>query len=404
MLGSPAQDDTPQTLTEVSPAAPPDRPAAPAFVVLAVLCAVTLGLAFRGGASGPAGWLPFLIGVAAVAVVLSLGGPAVSAGRLHKVMLALFAAQVAWTALSLSWATSRASAWGELDRTLLYAVVLVLTFAAVRWAGAFGLRALVALVTGAIGVLVLVIVVHLATTGSPGGLFVLDGRLSYPITYYNALACLLMVGFWLAMGLAGGVRLPRAARGGPPGGAVPTGGDSFPRWAQPLLLTLAVMAAEVALLTQSRGALWNFLMLVPCFVILSPHRFRALANLAIVALPVALFWGRLNGVYVAVRDQAAVEPALSGALHAVGWSVLIVAGAWAVTWLVERRTGSLPRRVTFWIGIALVVLLAAGVAGGLIYADRRTEGLGGYLEERWTELTSDEAPDDEDTAASGHSA
>ena len=383
----------PETLTTVRRARPrPDRPAPPAgaqprglppragmitgIVVIALLCIVSLGLAFRSGAYSLADWVPFLIGVAALAVMVAISGPAVFSGRFQKILLALFALQAVWTASSIFWATSLGNTWEEINRTLLYAVGIGLVFAAVRWAGPTGLKTLAALVAAVIGVMALVIVIRLGVSDDPSGFFI-SGRLRYPITYYNALAALLMVGFWLALGMANGMRQTERR---------------FPRWTQPLLLALGVFFAELALLPQSRGALWTFFLVVPFFVILSPHRFRALVDLGIVVLPVVLFWGRLNEVYVASMDKVPLGAAVGGALRAIGYSVLIVLGAWAVTWLVERFAGPLSRRVRLSIGIVLMVLAIAGVVGGLVYADAHTGGLGGYLDNRWAEFTGDQGP------------
>ncbi len=395
---------TPPTAPAPSAApAPPSRATAIAgVVIMALLCAVSLGLAFRSGAYGPADWLPFLIGLAALAIVVSVSGPVVLFGRLQKALLALFGAQAVWTTASILWATSLGNAWQEINRTFLYAVGVALAFAAVRWAGSVGVKALAALVTGAVGVVALVILIRLGVSDDPLRLFV-GGRLNYPITYYNGLASLLMIGFWLAMGMANapGVGHLRRRRGDPPtaGAEPPVARASaradespprqFPRWTQPLLLALSVFLIELALLPQSRGALWAFFLVVPFFVILSPHRFRALIDLAIVALPVVLFWGRINGVYAAIQDNTPLDAALGTALRAVGYSVLMVLVAWAITWVVERVIGSLSRRLRFWIGIALIVLAVAGAAGGLIYADVRTGSLGDYLGDRWAEFTGD---------------
>ncbi len=259
-----------------SPGAPgaPTRVSTVAGVtVIVLLCAVCLGLAFRSGAYRPVDWLPFLIGVAALAVVAGMSGPAVLSGRVQKVLLGLFGAQAAWTAASLLWATSTANAWEETNRTLFYATAMTLVFVAVRWTGALGLRALVMLVTAAIAVMALVVVVRLGISDDFSRYFP-DGRLQYPVGYFNGLASLLMIGFWLALGMANG------SRGG------------LPRWIQPLLLALGVLFAELALLPQSRGALWTFFLAVPFFLILSTNRFRALVDLAIVVLPVALFWSQ----------------------------------------------------------------------------------------------------------------
>lgn len=373
------------------------------IATLVLLCGASLVLAFRHGAYSPIYWLPLLVGVAALALTLALAAPGAWAGRSQKVLLALFAAQTVWTALSLLWASSPFNAWQELNRTLLFGLGLVLAFVAVRWIGGRGLEWLAALITAVAAVVGLAIVVRLATAVDPAALFV-GGRLNYPITYWNALASFLMLGFWLALGLANAGWERRSASWD----AAPEAGDGPLRrdrarargavawrfvWAPPVLLAVAVVLLELALLPQSRGALWTFFLVVPFFVLLSPHRFRALLQLAFVVLPVILFWDRLNGVYVAFPEGAspkgALDVALGSALGAVGFSVLVVWVLWLVSWALERWIGLLSRRVTLAVATVLVVLTLAGAAAGLVVADRHTGGLGGYLGDRWTEFTSD---------------
>ena len=411
---------------------PPDRPAPPttaevdrppsqAGVIVGIgaavlLCAACLGLAFQGGAYSPADWLPFLVGIAALGLMLAVSGPSLLSSRFQNLLLVIFGLQTVWTAASMLWAASLGNTWEEINRTLLYAVGVTLAFAAVRWAGKAGLDALAGLLTAVIGAVAVVIAIRLTVSGDPSADFA-GGRLNYPVTYYNGLACLLMMGFWLALGMANGPMVARR-RQGPDDApadeaaaetidAAPVSGESrrdlrrasrlgakphrggLPRWAQPILLALAVFLLELALLPQSRGGFWTFFLVIPLFVILSPNRFRALFDLAVVALPMVLFWDRLNRVYAALRDGAPLDAALDGALRAMGYSVLIVLGAWAISWLVERLTGPLTRRVRLGIGIALLVIAVGGAVAGLVYADQRTGDLGGYVGDRWEEFTGD---------------
>ena len=375
-----------------------------------VLCAAGLGLAFQGGSYLPADWLPYVIGITALAVVMCISGPAVCSGRWPKVLLAVLGVLALWTAASLFWTTSLANTWEELNRTLFYLVVVALVFAAVRWAGPAGTRVLAWSVTALITATAVVMVVSFAVSDDPAQYWA-SSRLQYPITYFNALAAFLMIGFWLSMGLANGfggrpVASTVAADGAPAptGGVAPAEGvasgpgaaDGGSRWRavalrglQPLLLALGVFVLELALLPQSRGAFWAFFMTVPFFVVLSTNRFRALTHLAIVILPVVLFWSRINGVWLALRDNAPLEPALGTALRAIGYSVLIAVGLWAVTYAVERVVGPLSRRVTVWVGALLIVLAVGAAVGGLVYLDSRTGGLDGYVHDRWEEMTSD---------------
>lgn len=366
-------------------------------VLVGVACGVCLLLAFRSGAYSASSWLPVLIGVAALALVVTVAGPALSVGGWQKALLALFAGQAVWTAASILWAPSMANAWEETNRTLFYVLGVALVFVAVRWAGQVGLRALTLFLTGAIGIMALVAALRLGIGSDAKDLFV-GGRLNYPVTYFNGLAALLMIGFWLALCLANapgaGHRGSVARKQVPPRredapGTAQPGPVWLPRWTQPLFLALGVFLLELALLPQSRGALWTFFLVVPLFIILSPNRFRALVDLGIVSLPLVVFWSRLNGVYGAIQDQTNLHVALTGALAAIGYSVVIVAALWMLTWLIERRLAPLPRRLTFWLGVGLVVLAALTAVGALVYAHNETGGLGGYVQDRWTAFTSD---------------
>jgi hypothetical protein len=205
-------------------------------VIIVLLSAVVLGLAFRSGAYSPADWLPFLIGVAALGLMMAISAPGIPAGRYQRVSLALFGLQAVWTVLSIFWATSAGDTWEEINRTLFYAVTVALVFAAVRWAGPLALRVLAGLLTTVVVVVAVVILVRLAT--SPDAVSLMPaGRLNYPITYFNGLACFLMIGFWLALGLANGAREPwRETRSGTtadpaapgPGGGPPAAGAGPP--------------------------------------------------------------------------------------------------------------------------------------------------------------------------------
>jgi hypothetical protein len=361
------------------------------FVVLLLLGAASLTLTLSRGAYVPMDWLPVAVGIAALALVLVATGPNVGASRPQTVLVALFAAQAVWTGLSMLWASSPFNAWQELNRTLLFGLGLTLAFAAVRWCGPAGQRWLATLVAACVATVGVIIIVRLATTANPASLFA-SGRLNYPVTYWNALAALLMLGFWLTLGLANAGWEWREK-------PKQTEGRSHVRrrhavvwrslWVPPLFLALAVMLLELALLPQSRGALWALVLVVPFFVILSPHRFRALLHLVFVALPVIIFWNRLNGVYATFRDSASFENALHATLAAIGLSMLMVCALWVASWAVERWSGPLTAHTKRALSITLVVLVVAAAAAGLILADRHTEGLGSYAHTRWTEFTSD---------------
>ena len=342
-----------------------------AVAVVAVLATVSLALVFRHGAYAPVDWLLLMVAVALLAAVVFAWGPSVGLSSMQRILLGLLGLQAVWTAASMLWAGSVSNAWQETNRTLFYLLAIGLVVAAVRWNGPRTLTWLAGGLVAVAGVVAVAILLRLGLAADPLRLFA-NGRLNYPVSYWNGLAALLMIGFWLALGLG-------------------TTGIRY-RWTQPLLLACAVLFLELAVLPQSRGALWTFAFVVPFFVILSPHRFRALANLAMVLAPLVIFLGPLNAVWVATRDNVHVPQALATVLRDIGFSVLIVLVLWAMSWLVERRIAPLSRRVVLWIGIGLVVFACLGLISGLVVLDREGGGLGASIDKAWTHLTSDQGP------------
>jgi hypothetical protein len=371
--------------------------------LIAILAAVGVALAFGSGGYLPRFWLPVLMGVAGLALVLLLAGPPVRWTRAQVLLAGAFTALSLWTAASLIWAGSPGNAWEEANRTFLYLLGFLLSAAAVSWSGERGTRMLAGILLGAICVVVAALALELATSPSLVLLFT-GGRLHFPITYWNGLAALLMMGFWLALGMAGGRADGSSARttaGSSRASATPTG-DATARgagtgktlrhgWARPLLLATAVTLVELALLPQSRGAFWTFFMVTPAFVALSSHRFRALFHLALVFAATALAWSHLMAVYHAVGGGGGVAE-----IHAALWAILATsAGAGVVAAcarLVEIRVGRLPSRWVQAIGIALaaVILVTAGV--GAVALEKRVGDLGSYAHRIWSQFVADRGP------------
>ena len=362
-----------------SPPFPGSKPWASA-VILLVLAGTGLVLAFRSGSYVPGSWLPVVLGIAAVTAMLAAFLPGWSLGRNASIFLAVFAGLVLLAGASLFWADSPAQAWEETNRSFLYLLGLILVVTAVRWGGTRTLRFLVAVVAGMVTIVGTAVVIRLVTTGDPAGLFQ-GGRLHYPVSYWNGLGALLTLGFWPMLGLASERRMPV--------------------WATSLLVGAAVALAELALLPESRGTLWTFSLVVPFFVLVTPHRFRALALLGVVVATVALAWSPLVAVYEAFTGAGAgagagtgpgaagPRAALDTALVALAWSVVGAAAVAAVIRVVEARISPLPAgavRVTAAVLVAAV--LAAATLGGL--ALRAEVGdLTEFAAEQWTEFTGD---------------
>jgi hypothetical protein len=388
------------------------------FAVLLVLLGTSLILVIRHGGYAPADWLLPMIVLGAVGLALAglavlglwprSGGAAFgSMGENDRLspsqwmLLLLLGLLAAWTAASLLWAGSRSDAWEETNRTLFYLVAVALVVLVVRLVGP---RSRVWLIVGIVAVITVtafLVLLRLGLASDPTVYFA-SGRLNYPITYWNGLAAFLVMGFWLALGTAN------------------AGGRLV--WAQALLLGLATLFLELALLPQSRAALWSLALVLPFYVVLSPHRFRALTNLAIVSFPVVLFWPALNRAYVATRDARLPEVAIASALRAMTVSVIIVMLLYALTrgveWLILRprrkpgQTGDesvvkpadengqarvLGRRSTIIIASALAAIICMALTVGLLMLEQKPGGLAGSVNRAWTQFSSDKGMDKTDS-------
>ena len=177
-------------------------------------------------------------------------------------------------------------------------------------------------------------------------------------------------------------------------------------WLRAALLALAVMLMEIAVLPQSRGALWTFVIVAPWFVLLTPHRFRGLLNLGIVTGLAALAWPALNAVWAegsgrsaqAVGAAAAIarEAAFEGVVHHALLIILLCGAAAfvlsAAASAVEARISPLGSRWVRGIGIALVVVALLGAILGLVALQRAEGDLGAFAQRAWEQVTSDRPP------------
>jgi hypothetical protein len=380
------------------------------FAVLLFLLGTSLILVIRHGGYAPGDWLLPMIVLGAVGLalaVLAVFGLWPQAGRAaigtigenprlprgQRMLLLLLGLLAAWTAASLLWAGSRSDAWEETNRTFLYLVAVALVVVFVRLVGP---RSRVWLIVGLLAVITVTAFLVLLRLGlaSDPTLYFASGRLNYPITYWNGLAAFLVMGFWLALGAAN------------------AGGRLV--WAQAPLLGLATLFLELALLPQSRAALWSLALVLPFFVVLSPHRFRALTNLTVVGLPVVLLWPALNRVYMATRDARLPEVAIASAMRAMTVSVIITMVLYTLTrgveWLILRprrepgqtvdesagmpgsendRSPVLGRRSTILVAVALAAIICIALTVGLLLLDQKPGGLAGSVNRAWTQFSSD---------------
>jgi tetratricopeptide (TPR) repeat protein len=267
-----------------------------------------------------------------------------------RIALAAFAAFTALSFLSIRWAGVPGDAWEGANRSLLYLLVFAL-FACWPQRGATAALLLATWTLAMIG-LAAFAALHLDTASRASLPELLPfGRLTYPSDYANANAAQWLMAFWPAFLLARSGRLPWALRGVLAGGAV--------------------LLAEVALLSQSRGSFYATpVMLVLVFALL-PGRARTFALLVPVAAAIGAAAPAVLRVGDHLRDDAVVPATLHKALTATLVAALVVAVVVAVAAAIEDRM-ALPHasatRIRRGVGVVAIATLAAVLAGGWVAA------------------------------------
>lgn len=239
---------------------------------VALVVCVWLWLAFSSGGYIARHWLvPSLtLGLFGLVVSLLVAYPR-QPRQLSLALLALFSCYAVWVAASGLWADSTARVWIESGRTLSY--LLVLSLALVYFTDAAARRAFrYLLMTAALVVLVLCIW-KLWSTDNITRLFI-SKRFYYPVSYPNNAAALFLVALWPLMWLAAGPEERSLVRGASLG--LVTG-----------LLGLAIM-------TQSRGAVWSLAFSAVFIFVVSPARMRTLVYLLVPALLMVYEFPSLN--------------------------------------------------------------------------------------------------------------
>jgi hypothetical protein len=291
------------------------------------------------------------VGVVAVTLALVLVGRITLARRPFEgwsPALALGSGAVAalavWTLASASWSDAPARALSEFDRTLLYGLVLVLTGTAaarigdlsmlLRWtAAAFAAIALAGLLT------------RLLPETLPISSGFLPERVSFPLTYWNAMGIACALGALMALHLTASGREPVVVR---------------------VLAAAAIAPIAVTLyLTFSRGAIWVLPVGFVLYVLLAQPR-GLLTALPAAGIPAAIAAKVAYGAELLARaDYDSSAAAASQGRHV---ALVVLACAAAAAGL---RAAALPldrRLEAIRIAPERLRLLRAGVAVGLIVA------------------------------------
>ncbi|HSZ69064.1 MAG TPA: O-antigen ligase family protein [Solirubrobacteraceae bacterium] len=328
--------------------APVTVPALAALVLMVVWASSDAGYPLTHWAPGA------LIVLALLAIALLAVRPRVAEIPLAvRIALLCLAAYTALSFLSILWAGVPGDAWEGANRTLLYLLVFAL-FACWPQRGASAALLLCAW-TLALVALAAHVALHVdAAAGSASQLAALlpEGRLVYPAGYVNANAAQWLMAFWPALLLARARRLPWALRGALAGGAV--------------------LLAEVALLSQSRGSLYSTAVLLVLVFALLPARVRTFAVLVPVAAGIAAAGPAVLRVAERVEAGRGAVAAIHSATLAMFAAALAVALVVAAAAAIECRRGPLPRaaatRVHRGVGALAIAALIVVLAGGWIAA------------------------------------
>jgi O-antigen ligase/polysaccharide polymerase Wzy-like membrane protein len=350
------------------------RVAAEPLATLA-FAAVLAAIALEGGGGlqlGPLTKVEMAVDVVAgvlVAAAVVVGG--YTRRMWGGLTLALMAALVVVTALSISWAVEPSEAWQEANRTLSYLAVMAGGVALARLSP----KRWTALLGGIVLASVVVCGYALLTKVFPGALNAdeIYARLREPYGYWNAIG--------LTAALAGPACLWLGARR--------TGHAALSALAYPILGLLFV----TLLLAYSRGALLALAIGCAVWFAIVPLRLRGAVVLATSALGggmVSLWTFSQNSLskdQISLSERASAGHELGIALIAMVL-VLLVAGM-AIGFASAQRAPSLGVRrqagVVMLIGVALVPI---AFVGALALSER---GLGGSVSKGWKDLTDPNA-------------
>jgi tetratricopeptide (TPR) repeat protein len=317
----------------------------PAFVALAL---------FVVWATSEAGypvthWAPgaLIVGLLLVIAAACVGVRWAEIDGAVKLAVGCLAGYTALSFCSILWAGVQGAAWEGANRTLLYLLVFSL-FACWPQRARSAALLLAAWTLAMIGLAVFVALHVDAATGAGLQSLIPGGRLAYPSGYPNASAAQWLMAFWPALLLARSERLAW--------------------WLRGLLAGGAVLLADVALLSQSRGSLYATPVMLVLVFALIPARTRTFALLVPVAAGVVAAAPAVLRVGDHLHAGAVVASTTHHAILATFLAASVVGVVVAVGALLESRLApSTTRagrihRVLAATAVATLVLVLVGGA------------------------------------------
>jgi len=347
------------------------RPAPTLALVALALFAAVMGAADGGYFTRQ--WAPATLVLAALALIASLTGVLRGArSQWGNLALGLFATYAVWTFASLLWSPNQGDAWVGGGQSLLYLLMFWL---------AMGLMSLGAsrrwvLAASAIGPAVIAALTLLSLTPPRIEELFENNRLEGTVGYYNGEAAFLLVPFWVAIYLAGSRSVNPILRG--------------------LILAGTTLGVNLAVLTQSRGAMVAMVLSLPVFFLISGQRLRGFFALVPVVLALLFTFPGLNEVYLAFENGESAPAALGAVLPAVGLSALGV-GLYCALWGLLDRRWELTRGVTRVLGGLALACGIAVLVFGLAAASEQAGDPVSWADQRWEAFKNDEAAGQEQT-------
>jgi O-antigen ligase len=328
----------------------------PSLLAGAAACGTLIKLGFDAGGYFPADSIPaaafcFLV----LGVLVAFRQPRFALSTPAIVAFTALGGLALWTGLSSTWSLAPDSGFEDFQRTLLY----VALFGLALYAAASG-RYSRMLLWGALTVCAVVAGAGLLSRLLPG---VVEGsvsqvgtyRLSYPLTYWNALGALAAMGALLALGLAANPR-------------------SLP-WSRGVAATLAVALVVTMELTLSRASWLALILGVAALLVLGAHRVSLLLSGAVIGAAAALALLRLQSYHALLDDPALGAGQVSeGREFAVQLAILAGGAGVVVAMLAAGRRSVMVNdlveraRRPFTIAVAATVVVAACT----IYATKST--------------------------------
>lgn len=324
----------------------------PALLPCVAALAVLIAWAIDDGGYPQTVWAPGgLILLALLAIAIGARGlRAVETPLAVRLAIACLAGYTALSFLSILWAKVPGDAWEGADRTLVYLVIFCL-FA--TWRRSAGLAAVLlgAWALAMVGLAVFTVLHINAAAGSPARLQSLigGGRLTFPAGYQNANAALWMIPCFSAFVLSSAKQIPWAVRG--------------------LLAGGAVVLADLALYSQSRGSVYSIPIVLALVFLLLPRRARMFATL----LPIAAGAAAAAPAVLRLCERLESGSATPATVHSATLSVLlagaIVTAVVAVAAALEVRlpvsTIAVRRGHRFVAGVGILALLGIVAFGSI---------------------------------------